>query len=208
MNVAVISVDKKVATEKYKEYLVASKKHKSREYSAARRAYRALSKGLKVIDIYAAFEKTQVKPDGSGPKLAIVRADAKEVHFIKEENGAGRFQRTEPHSWGNQPIADRVNLPAGTFPEWETEIVGASATSRGWTRVKDPELVTNVPFIPAHIFVPGALENYYILFEVDKWKKNVKVKDPYLLQRLNDNTFVVLAEWDVTDVEASIMRAR
>lgn len=205
MNVATIELEKDVALEKYKQYLEASKKQKSKEYSATRRAYRALSKGLKVIDIYRAFEKTGLKTDGT-PKLAIVRADSKEVYFTKQANGAGRFKRTEPRGWGNQETVSEVRLPEGTFPEWEVEMVGASPTSRGWQRIKNPELVTNVPFIPAHVVIPGKLENYFILFEVDKWRRNVAVKDPYLLQRLNDNTFVVLAEWDVSDVEAIVMR--
>lgn len=204
MNVATIELDKETATAKYKQYLEANKKIKSKEYSAARRAYLALSKGLKVIDIYKAFEKTGVKTDGS-PKLAIVRADSKEVWFTKRERGAGFFSRTRPQTWGQQETASRVLLPEGTFKDWETE--AQNPNNPTWRRIVDSELVTNVPFVPAHIVMPGKPENYYILFEVDKWRKNMAVQDPYLLQRLNDNTFVVLAEWDVSPVEAIVMRA-
>lgn len=207
MNVSTIELDKEAAKEKYKEYLLATKKQKSKEYSAVRRAYRALSKGLKVIDIYAAFEKTGIKADGSGPKLALVRADAKTVYFTKLENGRGEFRRTAPQSWGNQPAPDLI-LPAETFPTWETQLVGVTANSSGWRQIKNPQIETNVPFIPAHIVVPGKLENYYILFEVNQWKRTAKVRDPYLLQRLNENTFVVLAEWDVSPVEAIVMRGQ
>lgn len=202
MNVARIEVDKDEALKKYKEYLEITKKQKSREYSAARRAYRALSRGLKVIDIYEAFEKTGLKADGT-PKLAIVRADAKTVYFTKRDGGAGRFKDETP-TW-SQRWKDDINLPEGTFKEWEQTQprVGSTRTS-----IKDPELETNVPFIPAHITVPGKLEDYYILFEVKQWKTTAKVRDPYLLQRLSPNTFVVLAEWMVTEVEAIIMRGR
>lgn len=205
MNVTTIEVDKETAVQKYKEYLEANKKRASKEYSAARRAYRALSKGLKVIDIYQAFEKTGKKADDT-PKLAIVRADSKEVYFTKEASGGGVFRRNNPTDWSTRnSTIDTVRLPVGTFKDWEGELSQPN-NPQSWVRIKDKELVTNVPFIPAHITVPGKLENYYILFEVNQWKTTAKVKDPYLLQRLNANTFVVLAEWDVTDVEAIIMR--
>jgi hypothetical protein len=201
MNVSAIELPKEAAKQKYKEYLEASKRIKSKEYSAARRAYRALSKGLKVIDIWAAFEKTGVKADGSGPKLAIVRADAKEVLFIKGRDGSGRFCIPADRSWNQRETASDVQLPAGTFPNWPT-----SAPNKTWDIV-DQQIVTNVPFVPAHIVMPGKPENYYILFEVNKWFRRQKVRDPYLLQRLSNNTFVVLAEWDVSPVEAIVMRA-
>lgn len=202
MNVNTVQLDPEIAKEKYKEYLEASKKQKSKEYSAARRAYRALSKGLKVIDIYKAFEKTGLKADGT-PKLAIVRAGSKLVYFTKIPGGGGRFKREDPTNWHTKTFADDVTLPDGTFPDWPIEEPNAN---RRWSEIKDKQLVTNVPFIPAHIPIPTKLENYYILFEVAKWKTTASVKDPYLLQRLNDNTFVVLAEWDVSEVEAIIMR--
>lgn len=134
--------------------------------------------------------------------MALVRADAKIVYFNKRDKGAGVFRRTPNRSWGNQPSLDLI-LPEGTFPNWErTE----PAPGHDWTTIKDEEIETNVPFIPAHITIPGKLENYYILFEVSQWKRTAKVKDPYLLQRVNENTFIVLNEWDVTDVEAIVMR--
>lgn len=201
MNVSTIQMDAEQAQEKYKEYLAASKNIKSKEYSAARRAYRAMSKGLKVIDIYAAFEKTGAKSDGSGPKLAIVRADSKEVVFIKGRSGSGRFCRPDDRSWGQPKVkADDVVLPASTFPDWPL-----TNPQQAWS-IKDELVSTNVPFVPAHIVIPGKPENYFILFEVNAWKAHRPTKDPYLLQRLNENTFVVLAEWDVSPVEAIVMR--
>lgn len=200
MNVEAISVDKDLAKQKYKEYIEAAKKQKSKEYSALRRAYRALSKGLKVIDIYQAFNDTGKKSDK--PKLAIVRADSTEVFFTKQSNGAGKFSRHDPRNWRNHEIRSDVALPSETFEPW----VGENP-ERPWV-IPNSELVTNVPIIPASVSVPKKLENYYILFEVKEWRNNATVRDPYLLERINDNTFVVLAEWDVTDVEAIVMRSR
>lgn len=207
MNVTTIEVDKDEALVKYREYLEAEKKTKSREYSAAKRAYAALAKGLKVIDIYDAFKRTGLKADGR-PKLAIVRADSKEVFFNKETGGAGIFQIADPGNWSDNRLADAVRLPEGTFcEEWEK-----MPEPRQW-QIKDKENVTNVPIMPPSVLAkaPGKLSNYYILFEVKEWfertkSPRAKVRDPYLLKRLNDNTFVVLAEWDVSPVEAMVMR--
>lgn len=201
MNVATIEVEAEVAKAKYKEYLEASKKQASKEYSAARRAYRALSKGYKIIDVYKAFEKTGKKKNDT-PKLALVRADAKTVYFTKLPKGGGEFRRTQPRNWGNQPAPDLM-LPENTFKDWQRTEPTPQST---WTTIEERELETNVPFIPPHIAPKGALDKYYILFEVDEWKATAAVVDPYLLQRLNDNTFIVLAEWDVSPVEAMIMR--
>lgn len=206
MNVTTIELSKEEATKKYKEYLEANKRQKSKEYSAARRAYRALSKGLKVIDIYDAFKRTGLKSDGR-PKLAIIRADAKVAYFEKLADGAGRFTIDDPKSWNSHPrYASDVVLPENTFKDWE--LIDPLKGFGAWNNVIDKDSQTNVPFIPAHIAVPGKLENYYILFEVSEWRTVAKVRDPYLLQRLNANTFIVLSEWDVSPVEAIVMRGQ
>ena len=49
---------------------------------------------------------------------------------------------------------------------------------------------------------------YFVLFEVAEWNEVPVAKDPYLLKRINANAFVVLAEWDVSEVELAVMRGR
>lgn len=207
MNVATVAIDKEVAASKYKEYVEAVKTRKSQEYNAVRRAYRALSKGYKVIDIYKAFSDTG-KDANDRPKLAIVRADAKLVYLTKQNNGAARFSLYDRESWrsAKTELSSDILLPDGIFENWQAEIVGTQPNQ--WRRIKEQNLVTNVPIVPANVVMPHKPENYYILFEVDEWRARAVVRDPYLLQRINDNTFIVLAEWDVTDVEAIVMRGR
>ena len=73
--------------------------------------------------------------------------------------------------------------------------------------IKRNNITAKVPLIPA-VLLPESksLDGYYILFEVEEWNEIPVAKDPYLLKRINANAFVVLAEWDVTDVELSVMR--
>lgn len=203
MNVTTVEVEHEVADKKYKEYLEAVKTRKAREYNELRRAYRAMAKGYKLIDIYKAFADTGIDEKGQ-PKLAIARADTKQVYFSKQQNGAGFFTRHR-NNWQSRETASEVHLPEGTFEGWE-KIKDANG-NRLWNAWAD-RVVTNVPIIPANVVLPGKPENYYILFEVDHWNPVAAVRDPYLLQRINDNTFIVLAEWDVTDVEAIVMRSR
>lgn len=49
--------------------------------------------------------------------------------------------------------------------------------------------------------------DYYILWEVDEWKK-VPPVDPYLLRRITSNFFVVLAGWNLTELERAAMAGR
>lgn len=202
MNIATIEVDQEIAEKKYKEYLEAVKTRKAKEYNELRKAYRALSKGLKVIDIYKAFEDTGVDKNGN-PKLAIASADLKQINLVKERDDSCAFTRRR-NSW-DKNWSGEVVLPTGIFKEWP-RVLGKDGLPT-W-QIKDDRLTTNVPIIPAHLLPTGDLKNYHILFEVNRWSPIATVGDPYLLQRINANTFIVLAEWDVTDVESIVMRGR
>jgi hypothetical protein len=204
MNVSTIEVDPEVAGQKYREYREIVKTRKAKEYNELRRTYRALEKGYKVIDIFKAFADTGVSAAGL-PKLAIARADATKIIFVKQREGAGLFTRHEQR-WGKHETASEVELPVGTFPDWKTQ-TDAQGNPMPWS-ILDERMITNVPIIPAHLMPADKLENYYILFDVKKWDRFASTKDPYLLQRINANTFIVMAEWDVTDVEAIVMRGR
>ena len=99
-----------------------------------------------------------------------------------------------------------VRIPTTTF-DWKTE--------KGEGEFENEDIIirqqiqTQVPIVPAHLLPKGRLDNYYILFEVNEWTEQPVppvAKDPYLLRRINSNTFVILAEWDLTEVEQAIMR--
>lgn len=203
MDVKKITISKEEAKQEYEKYLEIVKVHKERIYEDLKKAYHALSQGNQVIDIFTAFKKTGVNEQGE-PKLAISLAGEREVFFHKQDGGAGRFSDRESR-W-NGTIAD-VALPDGTFKRWETE-----KATYGGLRIKRQSIVTKVPPVPAE-FVPerGNLNNYYVLWEVDEWVESEAVaaaKDPILLRRINANTFIVFAAWDLTPVEQSIMRGR
>lgn len=188
------------AKEEYKKYVEAVKTRKEAQYEELKKVYHALSKGHKVIDIFEAMKLGGVNEEHKEPKLAICPADARTVYFNKSNLGSGNFSDIDGWKRGKTEIV----LPSGTFPDWETEMWNPP---NNWRRIKRVKLKTSVPIIPAHLLPEGKLENYFILWEVKSWDEAIPpAGDPYLLRQISPNLFVVLAEWDVTEVERAVMR--
>lgn len=186
----------------YKEYLELVKTRKEKYIEDLKKTYFHLSEGRKILDIYEVFKQSGVNENGE-PKLAIAPANAKTIILEKLPLGSATF--TEHNRWSKAEKSD-VHLPTNTFPFWSEEESGKMK----WSNVPRINVEAQVPIIPAHILPEGDLKNYYILFEVKEWfepKKAIFTKgDPYLLKRINENAFALLAEWDVTDIEAAILR--
>jgi len=205
MKTPIITMKPEEAEVHYKEYLELVKTRKEKYIEDLKKTYFHLSEGRKILDIYEVFKQSGVNERGE-PKLAISPANSKTIIFEKLPLGSGTF--TEHDRWSKANKSD-VHLPTNTFPIWNEEENGRMKsiydipTPRTFIEAK-------VPIIPAHILPEGDLKNYYILFEVKEWfepKKAIFAKgDPYLLKRINENAFALLAEWDITDVEAAILR--
>jgi len=69
--------------------------------------------------------------------------------------------------------------------------------------VYGPRIAALLPRIPPQ-HRPASLKNYHILWEAD-W--SAIPRDPMLLRRIGKDAFVVLAAWDLTDVEMNVLRA-
>ena len=198
MDVATVSMPEDEADKHYREYLEVVKTHKEKYLDDLKKVYYALKKGKKIIDIYEAFKKTGANEAGE-PKLAISQADKKFVTFRKEIRGGGMF--ADEAGW--QEKAVYVRLPAETFANWKDKDGNVAQQSYLIAR---KDIRTKVPLIPAHLMPEGDLSNYYLLWEVDEWQEIARAKDPFLLKRINANTFIVLAAWDLTEVEQIVMK--
>lgn len=201
MNTPVITMKPEEASEHYKQYLELVKTRKEKYLEDLKKTYYHLSKEHKVLDIFEVFKHSGVN-DAGEPKLGIAPASAKTIILEKLQLGAGTF--TAHDRWSSAWKSD-VALPSGTFPNFPTQ-----PTSWGGTEITRQCIESLVPIIPAHLIPEGSLENYYILFEVKEWSEPKKASyakgDPYLLKRINNNAFAVLAEWDVTDLEVAVLR--
>ena len=205
MKAPTIQIEKGKAKEIYNEYLEAVKTRKEQYIKDLKQVYYHLSKGEKILDIYEVFKQSGVNEDGE-PKLGIVRADASKCVFHKQSLGAGRF--SESIDWRDKEIPARfdVILPSNTFPEWKTQEQSPDVENWDFHPIIRRNIQTKTPICPPHLLPEGKLDNYYILFEVDKWNEMPVAKDPFLLKRINSNAFIVLAEWELTEVEQAVIR--
>jgi len=200
-NAPVITMEKEEAKKHYQEYLEATKVRKEKYVEELKNLYRYLSQGAKVLDVYEAFKQSGVNDTGE-PKLGIAPASWKQITFVKQELGAGVFCKDR----GSREKSEAVALPSKTFPDWKV-VKAPTEWNPGRTEIIRENITTKVPLIPATLLPESqSLNGYYILFEVEEWNEIPVARDPYLLKRINANAFVVLAEWDVTEVELSVMR--
>ncbi len=176
------------AKAKWLEYVEASKKQpKFSLYKDMKKVYYQLYRGKKVIDIHKVMKLTGTHPNGH-PKIAIVRADQKKVYCQLLPNGDAVFSSREKWQWERITKEDvrTVGLPP---------------------RQSAIRLSAPVPIIPPKHMPDKMGDDYFILWEVDTWTMEPPV-DPYLLRRITDSIFVIVAAWDLTEVERSIMKAR
>jgi len=199
MDVTTLTIPKEEAEEQFNAYKEALEIRRPKKYlkpkylKQMKEMYKHLKKGRKILDIYTVFKKTGTK--NGLPKLAIVRADKKEV-VLNQRGGFGFEYRIKSQfgNWAN--IKYDVRLPKNTFPRLKKF-------------KKGKQYRTKVPIVPAHLLPNDDLKNYYILWEVEDWKEiTIPPKDPFLLKRINKNLFVIFAFWDLTPLERALIRGR
>jgi hypothetical protein len=154
------------------------------------RAYEMISKGRVVIQALESIKAAGLDERGM-PRLAIVRADKPSVHCSVSGDGSCRFTAPGQHRGAR---GQQFNLPRGSFvppanaPRWGNS--GRATT----------------PLIPVHHRPRRGLANYHVLWEAE-WSPEPPV-DPYLLRQIGGDLWLVVAAWDLTEVERAVMRTR
>lgn len=196
-----IQIPKQEAHEKWKECIAAAKKDNTRNIKDLQKVYYHLKSGKKVLDIFVIFKKFGLNNEGD-PKLAICKADALICRATKEIDGSIRF-KDDDRSWSYQ--RDDVVMPKGTYNfktkknQYPSGFVSETVLRRD---IKAP-----VPIVPADKMPDSKLENFYILWDVDKWEL-APPKDPILLRKLTKNLFLIEAKWNLTKLERAVIRGR
>ncbi|MGY2987671.1 hypothetical protein [Bradyrhizobium sp. USDA 4508] len=157
-------------------------------------AYQKLAQGKLVIRALESVRTAGVDDKGL-PKLAIARADAAFCHLTMRGNGGAtmstamrRGRRTTVSRSGFSTVFE---FPANTFP--------------GQTAWRNAEAL--VPLVPIPHRPKRAMANYHILWEAE-WTKAPPV-DPFLLRRIGkSDMWLVLAMWDLTEVERTVLAGR
>ncbi len=209
MEIEKIQIPVEKAKIEWKKYNDLLKKRKEKYLEDMKKCMYELSKGNELIDIYKVIEKAGVNKEYH-PKLAVSRADWKEVHFVKRDPGRGIFSGTG-NDWASTIEGD-IDLQPNTFMEWARAKEELKTTDKSYNvdtwQIANQKVKTKVPIIPATLMPEGNLKNYYILWEVQKWENLPETKDPLLLKRITENLFVILGAWDLTDLEQSIISGR
>lgn len=159
------------------------------------RCYKHLAAGRRLIDVVSVMRNENHYDDECRPRLAFCRATATIVEWRRTggDSSAGEF-RDRPRVKGKRATHP---FPDGTFRRWR-ELGHADRPRTYWGTHK-----ARVPLIPLHLR-PSGLSNYFILFEAE-WNP-IPPKDPMLLKQLHDNVFVVVAEWNLTDLERAVLQ--
>jgi hypothetical protein len=190
-----------------------SKTRNAEVYRDLKRVYGHIQKyGGKIINVTESIKKAGINADGD-PKLAIVRADSPFVFCLKHANGTCGFYRSvesNPFGYEKKNLIVEAKTPdlQVSFGSYVWQHRKGYETSQDWgierRRIRAP-----TPLIPPSILqnIKTNLCNYSVLWEVEKWE-NIVPKDPMLLKQLTDNLFVVLASWDLTDLERAVLQGR
>lgn len=206
MKLETIKISKKQAEREYKNYREVLKNRSEKYLQEMYNCFLQLKRGRRLIDIIEVMIKVGLN-DKEEPRISIANCSWEEVLFVKNNGGEGMF-RENVNNYKNQ---EQIVLPQKTFKEWAlwTEEERKKLNIATWVNIKHHLLKTKVPIVPAQFLPRGKLNNYYILWEVDKWEEVVPPRrDPILLKRLSKNLFSVLAVWKMTKLEQSIIRGR
>jgi hypothetical protein len=190
MNVELIRSSCFEASTKYREYRAAMKRTGMKYLDELRRAHLELKRGHAIVDIFAAFKQAGCNAQGD-PRLAIAPADFKVIDFRKQNLGAGTIGHRSTRR-------AQIVFPPNTFLAWAQE-------NNTWDMPRR-EISTRVPIVPAAHLPERPLEDFYLLWEVERW--DAVPADPYLLKRINRNLFAVVASWDLTPLERALINGR
>lgn len=199
MDLQPIEMDWRKAKDTIRQYGALLKERRSAEDLAILKSTKAILAGKMVIRLADAIKAGGVDSRGL-PKVAIARADDPFVHckswgqrcqmvgLAKKEEYVADYHRKRGSWWGRIEQAN----PRGFVFDLSGKFVD---------NVEAKAIVPTIP--PAHRPPVTAYDRYYILFEA-VWDLLPPV-DPALLAPLGGGMFVVVAQWDLTDVERAVL---
>jgi hypothetical protein len=194
MNIPTITMSKADANSKLIAYRAQLRKRTDAEYAAASEGYKALAKGTPLINISDVFAAAGLGAD-LRPKLAIARADRRQVR-VSISSSELVFHAFNTNSWRSQGSETLFRHITYQHPDY-------LKTSTGFALI---------PMIPADVRPRDALNQCYVLWEVEHWAdrpiRSTPDRDPYLLKHISGDLYAIIAAWDLTELERAIMQGR
>lgn len=203
------------AREKVAEYLKSVRERHTREDHAILQGYKALAKGHTIIDLPKCIRLGGEFIEGhmAGlPRIAVATASHEFVWVSRWRDGTVRFLPGIISSWGPNRISDQrrkdcYRMPSGTLSP-ETKEPSSSAKTRHnspWSGT----MRAMVPHVPPGLRPVHSLDGYAVLFEVEEWAPDPTApRDPALLKHIGGDLYAVLATWDLTPLEQSVLNGR
>lgn len=165
--------------------------------------YRHLLKGERVICLSSVLRNAGLNEAQKLPVLAIAEADAQWCRLSVRQHDVQHaycFFDERVSSWPSREKQHRLFFSRNVFPAelWDQ-------TWRSKHNYTTQIVRAAVPAIPPHLR-PADPSEYHILWEA-VWAPSPPV-DPILLKRITHDHFVVVAQWDLTEVERSVLAGR
>ncbi len=209
MNVATLSMPVEEARAKLDEYKNGLTLRNDEEYERLVRAYGALAKGTALVVLSQVIAKAP-RDEKVRPRLAIARADRRQVRYRRDRNAAAFETFSTRNSWRERTLGTLLSIPTvdAVTPAYPRS---RFAPPDQW-RDSTLEGYAIVPLVPPAVRGRRALNTHFVLWEVETWAdaplRTQPDRDPYLLQRIGDDLYAVVGEWDLTDVERAILADR
>lgn len=198
MELNTLEISREEAEDRLAAYRAIIDEERTAEDRAIIAGYRAAARGLPVISLSRTIQAGGYFDSGL-PRLAIVRADA-EVCSIR------------PISWPDSSLLFYDPACYRYGPDNRGALVG-----RGTVRVPIPDrphvtvwnATTTVPIVPPEHRPRGRrrLGRLHVLWEVESWTPEAP-RDPALLRHIRGDLWAVLAVWDLTDLERTVLSQR
>lgn len=197
MELKTIEMPVKEAREKFLEYRRAVQARHDDEDAAIMKGYKALSLGKRLLELRPAILRGGFDRMGL-PRLAVVRSDAQQCHL--RIDGDGEFVFTDDGDTWRSRHRSRFTFPADSAPRMD----------RNFRPLNNMQYKAMVPLVPAALRPRGSLSRYFTLFEVEEWTKvrPPAPRDPALLRHLAGDLYVVVALWNLTDLERAVLGTR
>lgn len=227
MEVPTMTIDREEARKRVQEFTAKRRRNLTEMDRALMRGFQAASEGLALVDVNEAVRTGGVFEETGLPKIALSRPDQKVCfHKFNREYPDGRsaiwgctfqaFEDTDDAVWKafRATFSDdsklspwdeaarvnlRVEIPGGTMPEPPAAVL--RSRKRLWATAR-----TLVPEVPIQYRPNGDAENYLVLWEVKEWQLRAPA-DPLLLESIAHPVYVVVAQWDLTELEQKLLEA-
>ena len=197
MKLPEIAIPRHVARQHFLDYRRAVRTRAEKDDHTLLAGYRALARGKRVLSGVEAIAQGGVGADGL-PRLAMVRADAERCFVRYDWNGAVEFGAND------QRILNAYRVQRSLIRRFRVGTLPHFAGVTQWSPARQGE--ARVPLVPPRFRPSHALSNYFILWEAT-WSR-IAPRDPALLKDIGGGLYVILAIWDLTELERSVLGVR